>query len=179
MREGGQEEAQLRPRILEPGAPRKHQEPPMLENESRFQSFCAAGIPQPALSRKTTRSSQGRGGRPGRRVLRCRAWREVEIRSGNRRFETVGPNGIFGEMAMIDESARSATVVALTDVTVAPGIPGTARFSFHGPAHAVLRTKGDARPRQPAAPAEQGGLGRPGAPTFGRRRLSWPRLGRR
>ena len=37
---------------------------------------------------------------------------EVEIRSGNRWFETVGPNGIFGEMAIIDDSTRSATVVA-------------------------------------------------------------------
>jgi CRP/FNR family transcriptional regulator, cyclic AMP receptor protein len=45
---------------------------------------------------------------------------KVEIRSGNRRFETVGPNGIFGEMALIDDSPRSATVVALTDVTLAP-----------------------------------------------------------
>jgi len=45
---------------------------------------------------------------------------EVEIRSGNRWFETVGPNGIFGEMAIIDDSTRSATVVALTDVTVVP-----------------------------------------------------------
>jgi CRP-like cAMP-binding protein len=45
---------------------------------------------------------------------------EVEIRSGNRWFETVGQNGIFGEMALLDESPRSATAVALTDVTVAP-----------------------------------------------------------
>jgi CRP/FNR family transcriptional regulator, cyclic AMP receptor protein len=45
---------------------------------------------------------------------------QVEIKSGNRWFETVGQNGIFGEMALIDDGPCSATVVALTDVTVAP-----------------------------------------------------------
>jgi CRP/FNR family transcriptional regulator, cyclic AMP receptor protein len=45
---------------------------------------------------------------------------EVEIRSGARRLETLGQNSIFGEMALIDDSPRSATVVALTECTVAP-----------------------------------------------------------
>ena len=43
----------------------------------------------------------------------------VRIESGNRLLETLGPNEIFGEMALIDASPRSAGAVAETDVTLA------------------------------------------------------------
>ena len=41
---------------------------------------------------------------------------EVEIRLGNRLLETLPEYSIFGEMALIDASPRSATAVAKTDV---------------------------------------------------------------
>ena len=44
----------------------------------------------------------------------------VEVRSGNRVFETLGENEIFGEMALIDASPRSADAFARTDVVLAP-----------------------------------------------------------
>jgi len=53
---------------------------------------------------------------------------KVEIRLGNRLLETVPELGLFGEMALIDGSPRSATAVAATDVTLVP--VGEKQFLF-------------------------------------------------
>jgi CRP/FNR family cyclic AMP-dependent transcriptional regulator len=45
---------------------------------------------------------------------------KVEIRLGNRVLDTVPESSIFGEMALVDLAPRSATAVALTDVTIVP-----------------------------------------------------------
>lgn len=45
---------------------------------------------------------------------------KVEIRIGNRLLDTLDDNCIFGEMALIDSSLRSATAIAATDVTLVP-----------------------------------------------------------
>ena len=44
----------------------------------------------------------------------------VDLRVGERTVRTLQADDIFGEMALIDDSPRSATVVAQTDVSVAP-----------------------------------------------------------
>ena len=45
---------------------------------------------------------------------------EVQILDGNHVLETVKAGGIIGEMALVDGSARSATVRAVTDTVVIP-----------------------------------------------------------
>jgi CRP-like cAMP-binding protein len=45
---------------------------------------------------------------------------EAEIVVGGKVVEVVGPGKFFGEMALIDDSPRSATVVAKTDCTLVP-----------------------------------------------------------
>jgi CRP/FNR family cyclic AMP-dependent transcriptional regulator len=86
------------------------------DNEVDFSLLLGRAVPTRYFAKGETVFREGEQGDEFFVVVRGR----VEIRSGNRRLETVGPNGIFGEMALIDDSPRSATVVALTDITLAP-----------------------------------------------------------
>src|SRR5215469_22111 len=45
---------------------------------------------------------------------------EVELTVRGKSLEVVGPDGFFGEMALIDQSGRRATAVAKTDCTIIP-----------------------------------------------------------
>lgn len=45
---------------------------------------------------------------------------EVEVRHNGHRIETLGEGNIFGEMSLVSEEPRAATVVALTDVLLVP-----------------------------------------------------------
>ena len=71
---------------------------------------------------------------------------EVTIEHSGRVMETLSGGGIFGEMALIDGSARSATVRAKTDCEVAPINEKTFLFLVHETpffAIAVMRTLAD------------------------------------
>jgi CRP/FNR family transcriptional regulator, cyclic AMP receptor protein len=45
---------------------------------------------------------------------------KVRIQIGNRTITELGPDSIFGEMALIDNEPRSATATAVTDVELVP-----------------------------------------------------------
>lgn len=45
---------------------------------------------------------------------------QVEIVKGDQVVETVGPDGFFGELALVDASSRSATARARTDCELVP-----------------------------------------------------------
>ena len=58
-------------------------------------------------------------GQPGDTMYLVQAG-EVELRLHDRTLETVGPEGWFGEMALIEGGVRSADAVACTDCTLVP-----------------------------------------------------------
>lgn len=58
-------------------------------------------------------------GEPGRHLYMVRDG-EVDLRVDGRVVETVGPEGFFGEMALIDDGPRSADAVARTACTLVP-----------------------------------------------------------
>ena len=71
---------------------------------------------------------------------------EVTIERGGRVMETLSGGGVFGEMALIDGSPRSATARAKTDCEVAPINEKTFLFLVHETpffAIAVMRTLAD------------------------------------
>jgi CRP/FNR family cyclic AMP-dependent transcriptional regulator len=88
----------------------------MTDRECGFHHLLGPGVPTRNFVKGKTIFKEGDLGDEFFVVVRGK----VEIRSGDRHFETLGPDGIFGEMALIDDNPRSATAVALTDVTVAP-----------------------------------------------------------
>jgi CRP/FNR family transcriptional regulator, cyclic AMP receptor protein len=45
---------------------------------------------------------------------------KVDLFKDGRLLETVGPEGFFGELALVDNSPRSATAKAQTDCSLAP-----------------------------------------------------------
>jgi CRP/FNR family transcriptional regulator, cyclic AMP receptor protein len=53
---------------------------------------------------------------------------QVRIQLGNRTLTELGPESIFGEMALIDNEPRSATAVAITDAEIVP--VGERQFLF-------------------------------------------------
>lgn len=59
-----------------------------------------------------------REGEPGQHMYIVKSGR-LELRTGGRRLETVGPGGLLGEMALIDPAPRSATAVARGSCSVA------------------------------------------------------------
>jgi CRP/FNR family transcriptional regulator, cyclic AMP receptor protein len=76
---------------------------------------------------------------------------KMEMRLDNRLLDTLAELSIFGEMASIDHSPRSATVVAATDTTIVP--VGDKQFLFLQ-SHAAFCAQRNARSGAAAAHCE-------------------------
>jgi CRP/FNR family cyclic AMP-dependent transcriptional regulator len=64
---------------------------------------------------------------------------ELQILDGNRVFETIGPGGIVGEMALVDGGPRSATVRATSASEVVPFDERRFLFMVQQTPHFALR----------------------------------------
>ena len=76
----------------------------MPETKTSFHHLLGPGFPTRNLSKGKTIFREGDRGDEFFVVVRGK----VEIISGDRHFETLEADGIFGEMALIDDSPRSA-----------------------------------------------------------------------
>jgi CRP/FNR family cyclic AMP-dependent transcriptional regulator len=104
-----------------------------------FQMLANAGFPPASFAKGETVFAVGDKG-DAMYVVRTG---EVTIERGGQVMETLGPGGIFGEMALIDGSPRSATARAKTDCVVAPINEKSFLFLVHETpffAIAVMRT---------------------------------------
>ena len=96
----------------------------MANTEVEFSILAGAGVPI-----RTFKEGEiiFREGDPATELYVIKSGR-VDITTGNRLLATIGENGIFGEMALIDKEPRSATVTAASDVEVVP--VGEKQFLF-------------------------------------------------
>jgi CRP/FNR family transcriptional regulator, cyclic AMP receptor protein len=88
--------------------------PNIFESETRPESFPAGSI-------------IFQEGQPGDEMYVVKQG-EIELRVHGRRVEVVGPDGFFGEMAVIEGGQRSATAIAKTDCVLIP--VNSKRFEF-------------------------------------------------
>jgi CRP/FNR family cyclic AMP-dependent transcriptional regulator len=95
----------------------------------RSLSSISASWPARARRRAATRQAKSSSakGDPAEELFIVKSGK-VEVCLGNRLLDALPELSIFGEMALIDHSPRSATVVAATDATVVP--VGEKQFLF-------------------------------------------------
>ncbi len=106
--------------------------PNIFESQTQPQSFPADGI-------------IFQEGQPGGEMYIVKQG-EVELRVHGKTVEVVGPDGFFGEMAVIEGGQRSATALAKSDCVLIPVTAKRFEFMIHEiPLFAVEVMKGLAR----------------------------------
>jgi CRP/FNR family transcriptional regulator, cyclic AMP receptor protein len=81
-----------------------------------FSLLAKSGVPTRPFKKGETIFNEGD---PANELFVIQSGR-VGIMHGNRMLDTLEPNTIFGEMALIDGAPRSAMAIAATDVTLVP-----------------------------------------------------------